>query len=85
MSNGETQAVLAGEFSEASEAKVQTICRRCGSNRVYRLYREGFLQEKVYPIFGYYPWKCKDCGQHLLIRKRRKEHSGHHKKDEHAD
>jgi hypothetical protein len=26
-----------------------------------RLPRKGFLQSKILPIFGFFPWKCYDC------------------------
>ena len=32
-------------------------CETCGCE-MRRFARKGFLQEKVYPFFGYYPWEC---------------------------
>jgi len=33
----------------------------CNDNRMYRIRRKGFLQKLIYPLFGYYPWKCRHC------------------------
>ena len=44
-------------------------CSRCGSE-MRRLMRESFLQRKVYPLFGYYPWECPICRQPILFKKR---------------
>ncbi len=30
------------------------------------------MQEKVYPLLGFYPWKCKVCGEQMMFRKRRR-------------
>jgi len=30
--------------------------------------REGFLQQKICSIFGYYPWRCTKCLGSFLIR-----------------
>ena len=32
--------------------------------------RRGFLQIKILPIFGYYPWLCGVCRTSFLTRKR---------------
>ena len=34
-----------------------------------RLSRSGFLQQKVYPLFGYYPWECHLCRTRVMLRK----------------
>lgn len=44
-------------------------CMRCGSE-MRRLMRESFLQRKVYPLFGYYPWECPICRTPVLFKKR---------------
>jgi hypothetical protein len=28
------------------------------------------MQERVYPLFGYFPWYCRECRQYSLLRKR---------------
>jgi DNA-directed RNA polymerase subunit RPC12/RpoP len=46
------------------------VCPRCGSNHLSRLSRVGFLQKKIYPIFGYFPWQCTGCKGRVMIKKR---------------
>lgn len=52
--------------------KEKIFCEKCGSEQVHRVFREGFLQESVYPSFGYFPWRCKTCGKLMMLRKRHK-------------
>ena len=68
-----------GNRSEAAEgfvdqsqahARAGVPCPECGSDRPRRVERKGFLQMKVYPFFGYYPWICGDCKHVFLARKR---------------
>jgi hypothetical protein len=43
--------------------------------------RVGFLQTRVYPLFGFYPWKCPECKTRYLLRARgtkRKKTSSRH-------
>ncbi len=47
-------------------------CPDCGSRHLRRLPRQGFMQLKVYPFFGYFPWECPICRQTRLYRKRGK-------------
>jgi hypothetical protein len=68
----ETQHEEIKEIAEKKEAPVAVVCRICGSNRVFRLYREGLLQERFFPIFGFYPWHCKACSASMMLRKRGK-------------
>lgn len=70
MSEGMLRGALAGNIVAMSSAKERVHCQECGSDRVYRLSREGYFQEKIYPLFGYYPWRCKRCGVHVMLRKR---------------
>jgi hypothetical protein len=44
-------------------------CVTCG-NEMRRLMRESFLQRKVYPFFGYYPWECPLCREPILYKQR---------------
>lgn len=44
-------------------------CAKCGSE-MRRLMRESFLQRKVFPLFGYYPWECPLCRVPVLFKKR---------------
>jgi hypothetical protein len=43
-------------------------CKDCGNN-LRRLARKGFLQLRVFPLIGYYPWECPVCRKTLMIRK----------------
>ena len=70
-----THGVLAGELAGITKVKDRISCKQCGSNQVFRVFREGYLQEKIYPIFGFYPWKCKACGRGMMLRKRKKSRS----------
>jgi predicted Zn-ribbon and HTH transcriptional regulator len=45
-------------------------CPRCQSNKIHRLRREGFVEQKLAPLFGYFPWRCPDCKAELLLRVR---------------
>lgn len=37
---------------------------------MHRISREGFLQKRIYPSFGYYPWECSVCGCEKLYKNR---------------
>jgi ribosomal protein L40E len=37
------------------------VCRKCGADALRRENRQGFLQLKVFPLFGLYPWECVVC------------------------
>ncbi len=37
-----------------------------------RLARAGFLQQHIWPFFGYYPWECPICRKLRLVRCRRR-------------
>ena len=67
-----TPGVTAGKLVEMTSVKERVYCRKCGSDKVYRLHRIGYLEEKIYPIFGFYPWRCTACGDHVMRHKRRK-------------
>jgi DNA-directed RNA polymerase subunit RPC12/RpoP len=45
-------------------------CDECNSDEVYRIFRRGYFQEKIYPMLGFYPWRCKRCGLRLMMRER---------------
>lgn len=49
-------------------------CTQCGSKGLMRLRRTGFLETKLLPLFGFYPWKCPECRSKLLLRHRGKRH-----------
>lgn len=45
-------------------------CPRCGDRALYRKERRGFLQKKLLPLLGLYPWHCISCRQSTLLRLR---------------
>ncbi len=67
------QQGAAGGLTQQGNVRGEVICRFCGSDRVFRLYREGFLQRHVYSLFGFYPWRCKTCAARMILHKRKKE------------
>lgn len=75
MPQGTMHGTLAGELIEVPNARTRTCCKKCGSERIYRLFREGYLQEKIYPILGFYPWRCKACKHSMMLRKRKNSRS----------
>ena len=66
---------LAGPLADMTKTRDRLYCRQCGSSQVYRVFRQGYLQERIYPLFGFYPWKCKACDQGMLLRKRKRSRS----------
>jgi hypothetical protein len=45
-------------------------CPNCGQDQLARIARRGFMRERVFPMFGYYPWECAICRREYMIRKR---------------
>ena len=81
MTIGSDSDAASGYVGQAgTPAKV--LCPHCGDNHPRRLERKGFLQQKVYPLFGYYPWVCGACKSTFLVRKRYRRKS---KKDEYVE
>jgi hypothetical protein len=66
---GKIVEVKAVNIVEENSANERVLCE-CGSDEVYRIFRKGFFQERVYPMAGFYPWRCKKCGLRLMLRKR---------------
>ena len=46
------------------------VCASCESYRMRRIKREGFLRERLAPLFGYFPWRCSNCGAIQMLRSR---------------
>ncbi len=59
---------VAGE--ETGEKKEPGKCPTCYGDFLRRKPRIGFMQQKVFAAFGYYPWHCSRCGGNFLIRMR---------------
>lgn len=66
------EAPRRGDPPQGSEPWETLNCKYCGSSYVSRIFREGLLQERVYPLFGFYPWKCKTCLETQMFRRRDK-------------
>jgi hypothetical protein len=45
------------------------VCRKCGASGLRRENRYGFLQLKIFPLFGLFPWECVFCRKTLLYHK----------------
>jgi ribosomal protein L37AE/L43A len=71
MQPADTRHAMEEVPAQQEEARKKAACRFCGSDRVYRLYREGFLQMRFYPLLGLYPWRCKACSASMMLRKRK--------------
>ena len=69
MTMGSRSAAAAG-YVEQAAATPKVECPQCGDNHPRRLERKGFLQQRVFPLFGYYPWMCGACKSTFLVRKR---------------
>ena len=72
MAEAVIQEVPTERFVKRESSKELVSCQKCGSGKVRRVYREGFLQTNIYPLLGYYPWRCIQCGQTAILRKRRR-------------
>ena len=70
MHEASMRGTLAGHLGEMTAARDRVYCQKCGSDRVYRVERERFIQKWIYPQFGYYPWRCTICRNHMMLRKR---------------
>jgi hypothetical protein len=58
--------------SQVAEEATSILCPKCSSPRTHRMERQGFMQQKIYPFFGYFPWECKICRVTFLEKKRNK-------------
>lgn len=45
-------------------------CPHCRQPHLARIARRGFFRQRVWPIFGLYPWECAICRREFLMRKR---------------
>ncbi len=48
----------------------ELVCSGCKSRHMMRLERKGFLQTRILPLFGFFPWKCYDCRRYRYLRVR---------------
>lgn len=70
MPEGTVQEAVAENAAQISYVKEQIFCRVCGSDEMRRVLRLGILQENIFPMFGYFPWRCMKCGTQVILRKR---------------
>jgi DNA-directed RNA polymerase subunit RPC12/RpoP len=57
-------------FKDRASAKTKVRCPKCGSDTARRVERKGFLQRRILPLFGYFPWTCSTCKESFTMRKR---------------
>ena len=69
-SEGLTLGATAVSMDGADFEDAGLHCDECSSDEVYRIFRRGYFQEKIYPLLGFYPWRCKQCGLRLMMRER---------------
>ena len=50
--------------------KKKLPCPACRHEQLARIARRGFARQRLWPIFGYYPWECAMCRRQFLLRKR---------------
>jgi hypothetical protein len=65
-------AVSPSTLSAPTGKKQSCTCPRCGNQYLTRLARMGFLENKILPLFGYYPWICGACRKRKYFRVRGK-------------
>jgi len=68
---------ISGNVLEMGKKKEVVFCPVCGADQLYRMARVGFMRRHVFPLFGYYPWQCKECGGEAMLRKRNRRHRKH--------
>ena len=56
-----------GDFPNERRINPHPLCPKCKTHPMRRLPRVGFLQEKVLPRFGLYPWECPTCRKLRLM------------------
>ena len=56
--------------TERRAVKQVMRCPNCASGTLRREAREGFLEDKVYSWFGYFPWSCYLCRKRTMVRDR---------------
>ncbi|HEY5328415.1 MAG TPA: hypothetical protein VIJ79_00910 [Acidobacteriaceae bacterium] len=43
-------------------------CDRCSGKFFRRLNRKGFMERKLLPFLGFYPWECALCRRKVVLR-----------------
>ena len=52
------------------EKTTRLKCAKCGRLSMRRIERRGFFQQKISPIFGFFPWECSNCRVVRLMKHR---------------
>jgi hypothetical protein len=82
MHRGNADEALTGDLAPVAGSRARLHCKYCDSDRVSRVFREGFLQERIYSLFGFYPWRCKACGATQMFHQRHRSRSGDRRRTE---
>jgi ribosomal protein S27AE len=77
MSDGMAREAIAENGVTLSSAHERVYCHECGSDKVFRITRKGFLQKQLFAWFGYYPWRCTRCGKGVMLPKRKRAKTQH--------
>ena len=68
---GEIRPYIAEEaLGKHAIGRGELRCPTCGSRRLRRQERKGFLQKRVYSFLGFYPWRCGTCKTNFYMRRR---------------
>ena len=67
---GNIVEVKARNIVEANSATSACIAMSAAATRSIASSARAFFSRKIYPLFGFYPWRCKKCGLRLMLRKR---------------
>jgi hypothetical protein len=51
-------------------SKAKKTCPNCDEMELTRIARSGFMQERIYPKLGMFPWECGQCRQVFLLKSR---------------
>ena len=70
MEIADSEQVIAPVVKVKVQSSHRAECPRCCIDYLRRKPRKGILQKVLYPIFGYYPWRCRVCKGSYIIRKR---------------
>ena len=43
-------------------------CANCQGKECRRLNRQGFLERRILPLVGFFPWECSLCRKKIFLR-----------------
>ncbi len=46
------------------------LCEVCASGTMRRSERRGFFERHIFPLFGFYPWRCIRCRARIQMKDR---------------